>query len=75
MLCYLKLPIQWNLVNKSTSGQPVLDLIRGGFIKHRFLKYTRRFRSKQIGCNKRLDLLTVDLLTEFHCNSKLAESL
>ena len=21
----------------------------------------------QIGCNKRLDLLTVDLLTEFHC--------
>ena len=26
-----------------------------------------RFRSKQIGCDKRLDLLTVDLLTEFHC--------
>ena len=59
--------IQWNSVNKSTSGQPVLDLIRGGFNKRRFLKCTRRFRSKQIGCNKRLDLLTVDLLTEFHC--------
>ena len=33
-----------------------------------------RFRSKQIGCNKRLDLLTVDLLTvdlltEFHGSS------
>ena len=44
-----------------------MDLIRGGFNKRRFLKCTRRFRSKQIGCNKRLDLLTVDLLTEFHC--------
>ena len=55
--------IQWNSVNKSTSGQPVLDLIRGGFNKRRFLKCTRRFRSKQIGCNKRLDLLA-----EFHCS-------
>jgi len=26
-----KISIQWNSVNKSTSGQPVLDLIRGGF--------------------------------------------
>ena len=59
--------IQWNSVNKSTSGQPVLDLIRGGFNKRRFLKCTKWFRSKQNGCNKRLDLLTVDLLTEFHC--------
>ena len=59
--------VQWNSVNKSTSGQPVLDLIRGGFNKRCFLKCPRRFRSKQIGCNKRLDLLTVDLLTEFHC--------
>ena len=63
--------IQWNSVNKSTSEQPVLDLIRGGFNKRRFLKCTRRFRSKQIGCNKRLDLLTVDLLTEFHCIHKI----
>ena len=62
--------IQWNSVNKSTLGQPVLDLIRGGFNKRRFLKCTRRFRFKEIGCNKRLDLLTVDLLTEFHCNAK-----
>ena len=30
--------IQWNSVNKSTSGQPVLDLICGGFNKRRFLK-------------------------------------
>ena len=30
--------IQWNSVNKSTAGQPVLDLIRGGFNKRRFLK-------------------------------------
>ena len=59
--------LQRNSVNKSTSGQPVLDLIRGGFNKRHLLKCTRRFRSKQIGCNKRLDLLTVDLLTEFHC--------
>ena len=66
-LKFENLLIQWNSVNKSTSGQPVLDLIRGGFNKRRFLKCTRRFRSKQIGCNKRLDLLTVDLLTEFHC--------
>ena len=62
-----KKQVQWNSVNKSTSGQQVLDLIGGGFNKRRFLKCTRRFRSKQIGCNKRLDLLTVDLLTEFHC--------
>ena len=48
-----------------------MDLIRGGFNKRRFRKCTRRFRSKQIGCNKRLDLLTVDLLTEFHCTFKL----
>ena len=33
--------IQWNSVNKSTSGQPVLDLIRGGFNKRRFLKCTK----------------------------------
>ena len=33
--------IQWNSVNKSTSGQPVLDLIRGGFNKWRFLKCTK----------------------------------
>ena len=64
--------LQCNSVNNSTSGQPVLDLIRGGFNKRSFLKCTKRFRSKQIGCNKRLDLLTVDLLTvdlltEFHC--------
>ena len=59
--------LQWNSVNKSTSGQPVLDLICGGFNKRRLLKCTRRFRSKQIGCIKRLDLLTVDLSTEFHC--------
>ena len=50
-----------------------MDLIRGGFNKRRFLKCTRRFRSKQIGCNKRLDLLTVDLLTEFHCISFLLQ--
>ena len=30
--------VQWNSVNKSTSGQPVLDLIRGGFNKRRFSK-------------------------------------
>ena len=42
--------VQRNSVNKSTSGQPVLHLIRGGFNKRRFLKCTRRFRSKQIGC-------------------------
>ena len=33
--------IQWNSVNKSISGQPVLDLIRGGFNKRRFLKCTK----------------------------------
>ena len=40
-----------------------------GFINRSFYngKGLGRFRSKQIGCNKRLDLLTVDLLTEFHC--------
>ena len=61
MILYRVIYVQWNSVNKSTSGQPVLDLIRGGFNKRRFLKCARRFRSKQIGCNKRLDLLTVDL--------------
>ena len=40
-------------------------LINGGFNKG-----LGRFRSKQIGCNKRLDLLTVDLLTEFHCTTQ-----
>ena len=33
--------VQWNSVNKSTSGQPVLDLIRGGFNKRRFIKCTK----------------------------------
>ena len=32
---------KWNSVNKSTSGQPVLDLICGGFNKRRFLKCTK----------------------------------
>ena len=36
-----ELALQWNSVNKSTSGQPVLDLIRGGFNKRRFLKCTK----------------------------------
>jgi len=31
ILTAMKWQIQWNSVNKSTSGQPVLDLIRGGF--------------------------------------------
>ena len=35
---FVSLKVQWNSVNKSTSGQPVLDLIRGGFNKRRFLK-------------------------------------
>ena len=40
-----------------------------GFINRGFYngKGLGRFRSKQIGCNKRLDLLIVVSLTEFHC--------
>ena len=41
LLCFFIAGIQWNSVNKSTSGQPVLDLIRGGFNKRRFLKCTK----------------------------------
>jgi len=59
--------IQWNSVNKSTSGQPVLDLIRGGFNN----RGVGKFCSKQFGCNKRLDLLAVGVLNGFYCNAIL----
>jgi len=29
-----------------------------------------KFRSKQFGCKKRLDLFTVDVLNGFYCNKK-----
>jgi len=54
--------LQWNSVNKSTSGQPVLDLITEFSIMQ--TKGVGKFCSKQFGCNKRLDLLAVDVLKE-----------
>jgi len=35
-------------------------------------KRVGKFRSKQFGCKKRLDLLTVDVLNGFYCISDLA---
>jgi len=54
-------------------GQPILDLISDGF-KTKFSimrsKIVGKFCFKQFGCNKQLDLLTVDVLNGFYCTFK-----
>jgi len=51
-------------------GQLILDLISGGFNNRIFCnadKGVGKFRSKQFGCKKLLDLLTVNALNGLYC--------
>jgi len=50
-------------------GQPILDLITKFSIIQS--KGIGKIRSKQLGCNKRLDLLTMDVLNGFYCTNKI----
>jgi len=44
-------------------GQPILDFITEFSVMQ--TKTVGKFSSKQFGCKKRLDLLTVDILNRF----------